>query len=408
MIALRLAALLTLAALLAPAQQSETNVNERYTIESVEVTGVDQTGFSRSLRERIHSLVGQKLSQQRLDELSGLINKAIPGHSVIVKISRGRLPEHIRVLIEVRSHRQLFDLAAPKAVYSSNLGWTGEVDANLQSHSNSVTFGVLSDGDTLAERFTGLRARYENRKIGDGRLRLAFEFGSYHETWNPATREAAGDSSALYRARQDVEPVATIQLARPLKLSVGLSFERLEPQSTAAHSEASNAVITTLRYDRLVEDSGLNLHRVEAGYNLRAATSSLAGDFNYTRHTFDFRYTLWHGAHRISCQLAGGVIRGAAPLFERFALGTSATLRGWNKYDLAPLGGSRMAHGSIEYRHRFVEVFYDAGAVWSAGEHAILRHSAGGGVRFGDLALLVAFPLRNGHPEPVFIAGLNL
>ena len=32
-----------------------------------------------------------------------------------------------------------------------------------------------------------------------------------------------------------------------------------------------------------------------------------------------------------------GVLTGTAPLFERFSLGNTTTLRGWNKYDLAPL-----------------------------------------------------------------------
>jgi outer membrane translocation and assembly module TamA len=202
--------------------------------------------------------------------------------------------------------------------------------------------------------------------------------------------------------------VATFALARSLKVSLGLSFEQLQPQLSAAHSESSNAVITTLRYDRLLEGTGSSQQRVEAGYSLRAATTSLASDFDYTRHTFDFCYTVWHGAHRVSTHLTAGVIRGAAPLFERFALGTSTTLRGWNRYDLAPLGANRVVHNSLEYRYRFVEAFYDAGAVWDAGERAVLRHSAGGGVRLGDLALLLAFPIRNGRPEPVFIAGLNL
>jgi hypothetical protein len=32
----------------------------------------------------------------------------------------------------------------------------------------------------------------------------------------------------------------------------------------------------------------------------------------------------------------------------------------------------------------------------------------GAGVHFGDFALLLAFPIRNGRVEPVLIAGLNL
>lgn len=95
-------------------------------------------------------------------------------------------------------------------------------------------------------------------------------------------------------------------------------------------------------------------------------------------------------------------------MFERFVLGNSETLRGWNKFDIAPLGGDRMVHNSLEYHYHCLELFYDAGAVWNAGQTAIARQSAGSGLRFGDLALLVAFPFRNGRAEPVFIAGLNL
>ena len=61
-------------------------------------------------------------------------------------------------------------------------------------------------------------------------------------------------------------------------------------------------------------------------------------------------------------------ISGRAPLFERFVLGTSSTLRGWNKFDIDPLGGDRMVHNTLEYRYRMLEVFYDTGAVWNRGQ----------------------------------------
>jgi outer membrane protein assembly factor BamA len=95
-------------------------------------------------------------------------------------------------------------------------------------------------------------------------------------------------------------------------------------------------------------------------------------------------------------------------MFDRFVLGNSTTLRGWNRYDLAPVGASRMVHNSVEYRYRAFEVFYDAGALWNAGQNVTARHSTGAGLHLGDLALLVAFPLRSGRADPVFIAGLNL
>jgi hypothetical protein len=67
-----------------------------------------------------------------------------------------------------------------------------------------------------------------------------------------------------------------------------------------------------------------------------------------------------------------------------------------------------MAYNSVAYRYRAVEVFYDAGAVWTRGQEATVRHSAGVGVHLGDLAFLIAFPIRNGRMDVMFIAGLNL
>jgi outer membrane protein assembly factor BamA len=182
----------------------------------------------------------------------------------------------------------------------------------------------------------------------------------------------------------------------------------MQVQYPAARTEAANAVMGTLRYDRLLEESGPSKHRLEAGYGLRAATRTLDSDFVYTRHTWAFSYTLWHGNHKLSEQFQAGVIAGNAPMFERFVLGNTSTLRGWNKYDIAPLGGNRMAHNSVEYRYRAFEIFYDTGACWTRGQEVVARHSAGVGVHLGDLALLIAFPIRNGRADPVFMAGLNL
>jgi len=102
-----------------------------------------------------------------------------------------------------------------------------------------------------------------------------------------------------------------------------------------------------------------------------------------------------------------GVLTGRAPLFERFVLGNSSTLRGWNKYDLDPLGGNRMVHNSVEYRYGVLEAFYDAGAIWDRGETATLRHSVGVGLRQGLFSLAIAFPIRDGHIDPIFMVGMN-
>ena len=403
------AALLWAAAAPVQAQEPELNVNERYTVESIEISGADQSKLDPPVRDNLRELVGQKFSQEKLEELSKLIHKAFPGRPVSIQVSRGSTPDHVKVTFAVGGRSKSLDLTAPRLAYHSRQGFSGEVDASLQTRSNGFTLGVLSDGDTLVERFYGLKARYENRKVGTDRLRLAFEFGSFHEIWNGATLAASGNQATdLYRARLSFEPLATLLLARPLKLSLGASFQRFQTQTPAARTEAANAVMITLRYDRLLEDSGPSKHRLEAGYGLRAATRTLDSDFVYNRHAGDFGYSLWRGNHKLSERFQAGAISGIAPLSERFVLGNSSTLRGWNKYDLAPLGGSRMAHNSVEYRYRAFQIFYDAGAVWTRGQDATPKHSVGAGVHFGDFALLLAFPIRNGRVEPVLIAGLNL
>lgn len=390
------------------------NANERYGVANVEVTGIPAHRISRSLREEMRRLVGQPFSQSSLDRLKNRLASEFPDYSVHEKVSRADRPNFVKVILELRrrSQRNHFDLTAPKALYVSNEGWTGEVDGKIQADTSTLIFGVLSDGDSLIERYAGIRARYENSEIGTRQVRLAFEFDSLHQIWNRATLEAASGGAGLplgiYRTRQNFAPMLTVALARDLQLSFGTSFQRFQVQYPAAHTEASNAVVTTLRYDRQLEESGPNKHRLEAGYNLRAATKALDSDYVYARHSAHIGYTFSRGNHKLSDHAMGGAMSGYAPMFDRFALGNSTTLRGWSKYEIAPAGADRMAHNSVEYRYRAFEMFYDTGAVWSRNETATVRHSAGAGIHIGDLALLVAFPIRSGRAEPIFIAGLNL
>jgi len=112
--------------------------------------------------------------------------------------------------------------------------------------------------------------------------------------------------------------------------------------------------------------------------------------------------------------LMAGAIYGQAPLFERFALGDSTLLRGWNKYDLDPLGGNRLVYGSVTYGYHIMRVFYDTGSVWDQGKPLAVKESVGIGVSSGlgvlekgAFLLALAFPLREGHVTPVVIAGMN-
>ncbi|HZT30279.1 MAG TPA: BamA/TamA family outer membrane protein [Bryobacteraceae bacterium] len=396
-------------------QQAEFNVNCRYTVESVELSGDTGAKISAGLREELTRLVGENLNPPALDQVAKRIRHELHVRSVTHRVLRGTQPQHVKVVFDVGGRSAKFEVSVPKFLYHSNEGWSGLVEGTTTVGNQAFTLGLVSDGDELAERYSGLLGRYENRKLGTSRLRFRFQFESYHEQWNQATRqnlEPAGpppsaDYAGLYRTRQNFEPVATLVLAAPLTLSVGTGFQRFETQYPAARTEASNSLITTLRYHRVLEGSEANQQDLDAGYNLRAATRILNSDFAYVRHHWEVRYRYSRGASVILDDFAAGLITGQAPLFERFVLGNSSTLRGWNKFELDPLGGSRVVHNSVEYRYRVVEIFYDTGAIWDRNQPVVPRHAVGVGLRQGNLSLAVAFPVKEGRIEPIFMVGMN-
>ena len=402
---------------------ADINVNSRYTVESIDFAAQHHYRLSTAVREEMHRLVGSKLNDEAVRRLAQRIRSELRAQNVTFRVARGGEPGSVKVFLEVDRGNANFDLSVPKFAYNSSQGWTAVSEATATMGDNSVSLGFLTDGDTLAERFSGLQAKYARRDIAGGRLSLGFEFDAYHEQYNQATLAAFDSSSTstlsslgagAYRSRMNFEPSATFVLAKPLTLTVGLSFERLDPQVSAAASESANAVINTLRYHQRWTNSDATVQELDAGYNLRAATKFLGTDLAYTRHAVNVRYGLKHDSQTVEVALVAGMILGRAPLFERFVLGNSATLRGWNKFDIDPLGGNRVVHGSVTYGYHIMRVFYDAGAVWDQGQSPDPKHSVGIGIssglglfQKGAFLLAVAFPIRQGRADPVFIAGMN-
>ena len=401
-------------------QSADLNINSRYTVESIGFIGQSHYRLSTGAMEEMHRLIGAKVSTEALNRLARRIRSELRATEVTFKLARGGEPNHVKVLLEVDKRKSNFDLSIPTFSYNSRQGWTGVAEVATTIGANTLTAGALSDGDTLAERFTGFKLRYDRLSLATDRVRLGFEFDSYHELYDRATLIALDNASTsslgagAYRSRTDFEPSATFVLAKPLTLTVGLSFEQMRPQVSAAPSESANAVVNTLRYHQRWENSDAINQELDAGYNLRAATRSIGSDLAYTRHLINARYGLRHEHQSVEVTLTAGVIYGHAPLFERFFLGNSSTLRGWNKYDLDPIGGNRVVHGSVTYGYHIMRVFYDSGSVWDQGKSPEAKHSAGIGIssglgifQKGAFLLAVAFPIRQGRADPVFIAGMN-
>ena len=406
------------------AEAADLNVNSRYTIESINFVDQHEYKLSTSALDEIRHLVGAKVSTEALDRLAMRIRGELRAHDVTFKLARGLDPESVRVLIQVDHAGGSFNASVPNLAYNSALGFTGTGELSSTIGPNAFTFRMLRDSDTLIERFSGVQAKYERALSANGRIRLAFEFDGYQDQYAPSTLAAldaphSSSQSSLsgpeaYGSRLNYEPSATFVLAAPLTLTVGFSFEQLNGLPMAARSESAHAVINSLRYRQRWATSGDSTQELDAGYSLRAATTVLASDLAYTRHVAHLKYNYSSRTQSVEVKMIAGAIYGQAPLFERFALGDSTLLRGWNKYELDPLGGNRLAYGSVTYGYHMMRVFYDTGSVWDQGKSPEVKESVGVGMSSGlgvfekgAFLVALAFPLGQSHVTPVLIAGMN-
>jgi hypothetical protein len=401
---------------------AEANANTRYIVEAVQITGETGLKLSRSLQTAFQQLVGSHFDPEHLDELAREMRKELHLRSVTPHLLRGSQPDTVRVDFEVHRRSIVFDVTLPKFLYHSKQGWSAEGTASTTiARNNRLSFGLVSDGGTLAERYAGSAAVYENTHVGTDRIHLSFEFDQLHEQWNRATLMALDSNPKdpqTYRERRNFQPSVTIVLARPLLLQVGASLQQLEMQPSSftpvnqesGFTQSANALFATIRFHRQFE-APQQTQEVVVDYNIRSASRAIRSDFTYTRHHWDFAYTLSRGNQTIQDEFTAGFISGQAPFFERFVVGTSSLLRGWNRFEIDPLGGTRLVHNSVTYRYRLPQitgqVFYDAGSLWHGNGDSGIRHSLGVGVSKSIFTLAVAFPVRKGQIDPVFMVGMN-
>jgi outer membrane protein assembly factor BamA len=169
----------------------------------------------------------------------------------------------------------------------------------------------------------------------------------------------------------------------------------------------ANAALASIGYDRRWNAAGAS-HRAGATFGMRAGSRALESDLAYTRYLGQGSYRLENGRHLLLLSGMAGGITGDAPLFERFSLGDSVTLRGWDKYDIAPAGGDRMFHTSVEYRFAGLALFLDAGSVWDENSDIRVRTATGLGFHPGPAFFTVGFPLNTDNMSAVFTMGIRL
>jgi hypothetical protein len=394
------------------------NVNSRYIVEAVDLNGYASSKLSDALKDRIEALIGQPYDTEAIDEVGRILRKEIHAKAVSQHIARGSNQESIRLVYDVTRRTAGLDISVPKFLYHSKQSWSGQVEASASiSKSQTLTFGIVSDGDELVERYSGINARYDNTHVGTDKVRFQFLFESYHEQWNGATtgaienplgmtRQETLESPDIYRSRRNFQPLFSFTIAKPLVLTVGASFMEMSEDIPAIKPESANSLLFGLRYHKQIGEDVLQTF--DSNYEFKSAFQGLGSDYIYTKHRWQGGYNWTKGRHTISDVVTAGYISGRAPVYERFVVGTSSLLRGWNRYEIDPLGGNRLLHNSAEYRYRMASVFYDCGSIWNLGRVPTLLHSVGIGIRQSIFSVAVAVPIRSdGRFEPTLLVGMN-
>jgi outer membrane protein assembly complex protein YaeT len=167
-------------------------------------------------------------------------------------------------------------------------------------------------------------------------------------------------------------------------------------------------------------------HGYVATLHLEQAGKWLGGSFDYYELTTEGRYYIPLGSAVIAFRARAGSIdglgrpedlppnpetgdsRGAVPFFKRYFLGGATNLRGWGRFDVAPLsgrglpiGGHTMAHFSTEVRVPIwgklgAVAFVDGGNVWTNPwdfNFGDLRYDVGPGLRYNTPIGPVRFDL---------------
>ena len=166
------------------------------------------------------------------------------------------------------------------------------------------------------------------------------------------------------------------------------------PQTGAERQKENFGTTRSLTFGR-VYDSRDNVYDPHEGkrigYSMEWA-GGLGGDFDFTKWTADWRYYYRAGGENVwALNLGAGYASGNMPLSQRFTMGGSDTLRG---YEDDQFRGNSMLKATLEYRFPIVKkvqgvLFTDNGYAWDkrhedAFDLGLIKNSYGLGLRINS------------------------
>ncbi len=395
--------------------RSTGNVNARYIIDRVEVRGIAEADLSDELRTGMQALVGEPLGADSVSQIEVKLRTELAVYEVNRRVVRGRRTGEVRlifVLERLDSARWLqFEPLRSTALFHSDQGWGTYLDFPLGGRDYRFTpIFAIDHADDLIEEYSGVGLRFESRRLGTDRLGASIEWSTFDQDWRDSTIAgivANPRAGELYDQRSTITPLVTFALHPGFRVSGGVGITELEPESDVPGSQMANAVIVSVGYTREGRRTASGRHSIGAGFIVRKATDALESDFDYTRYFGQIEYRYRWNRHRLRVAGLAGGIDGEAPLFERFSLGDSRTLRGWDKYDITPTGGDRVFHTTLEYRYEVLGFFLDTGSAWDANTEKRVRVASGLNFEAGPYFATLGFPLNADSVRAVFTTGVR-
>lgn len=170
-------------------------------------------------------------------------------------------------------------------------------------------------------------------------------------------------------------------------------WEKWYPATAAERRKENFGITRSITLGRIF-DSRDNIYDPHEGkriaYSLEWA--GLGGDFDFTKFTADYRYYYRAGGESVwALNLGAGYAEGDMPLSQRFSMGGSDTLRG---YEDDQFRGNSMLKATLEYRFPIIKkvqgvLFTDNGYAWDKRHEdefdlGLIKNSFGVGLRINS------------------------
>lgn len=171
-------------------------------------------------------------------------------------------------------------------------------------------------------------------------------------------------------------------------------YEDWMPKTAAERRKENFGVTRSITFGR-VYDSRDNIYDPHEGKRIGYSVEwagGMGGDFDFTKWTADWRYYFRAGGESVwALNLGAGYASGDMPLSQRFTMGGSDTLRG---YEDDQFRGNSMLKATLEYRFPIVKkvqgvLFTDNGYAWDKRHEdefdmGLIKNSYGVGLRINS------------------------